>query len=167
MVRMSILIMPAKREEIGVVENLARFYIYDMSEFMGWRCPETGLFGGCDEFFDDWRAGTNSPFVLRVEGELAGFAGVKAADVNGRPGHCIQEFFILRKFRRRGLGKAAAEALFRRFPGPWLVEQLARNVAAQAFWRAVVADYTSGEFTTLEYMHPAWGRMASICFAGG
>ena len=164
---MNVEITPGDAEQIEVVQNLARFYIYDMSEFMGWRCSKTGLFGGCDELFDDWRAGTNHPFVVRGDGELAGFAGVKAVDVDGKPGHCIQEFFVLRKFRRRGLGKKVAVELFERFPGRWLVQHLAQNSDAKGFWGAVVAAYAAGKLTASDEMHPDWGKMTSIRFANG
>lgn len=161
---MDLSITPADRRHLPIVQNLARFYIYDMSEFMGWRCPESGLFGGCDEFFEDWQRNVNHPFVIRARGELAGFAGVKAMQVDNVAGHCIQEFFMLRKFRRQGLGKRAAEDIFSRFPGAWHIEQLAMNAPAQAFWRAVVSAYTHGAFTCGDTMHPVWGPMTHVRF---
>ena len=99
---------PASLQDLPVAQNLAAFYIYDMSEFLGWPCPESGLFGGCDEFFEDWQAEKNHPYLVRCGGELAGFAGVKATE----DGHCVQEFFILRKFRRHGVGRQVAVGLF-------------------------------------------------------
>jgi predicted acetyltransferase len=45
------------------------------------------------------------------------------------------------------VGRAAAVALFNRFPGRWEVAQLEANTAAQAFWRRVIGDYTGGDYT--------------------
>lgn len=162
---MDIKVTSAKIDQIEMVQNLARFYIYDMSEFMGWRCPETGLFGGCDDFFDDWKAGKNAPFLISVCGELAGFAGVKPLLLDGIEGHCVQEFFILRKFRRKGLGQSVAIDLFGQFPGEWLVQYFTDNLDAAHFWPRVVSDCTTGVFTTIEEINPAWGKMASIRFS--
>ena len=156
-------IIPAEIGDLPMVENLARFYIYDMSEFMGWPCPASGLYGGCDEFFDDWRAGANEPLLLRIGGEIAGFAGVKQIDIDGQAGHCIQEFFVIRKFRRRGVGREVAVELFRQHPGPWKAEQLAGNTLAERFWRAVITDHTGDQFT--ELTRPSqWGDMNVITF---
>ncbi len=149
----------ASIQDLPVAQNLARFYIYDMSEFLGWACPPTGLFGGCDEFFEDWKTGKNHPYLIRAGNELVGFAGVKACE----NGHCIQEFFILRKFRRQGIGRRIAVALFEAFLGDWTIQQLAKNAPAVGFWRAVVRDYTEGEFT--EHVEPSeWGPMNTIRF---
>ena len=46
--------------------------------------------------------------------------------------------FVLRKYRRAGIGTIAARALFARFPGRWQVRQLAMNAAATAFWRRAI-----------------------------
>jgi len=130
-----------------------------MSEFLGWACPATGLFGGCDEFFEDWKAGTNHPYLIKAGSELAGFAGVKAYE----EGHCIQEFFVLRKFRRQGVGRRIAIELFEKFPGDWRVQQLAKNTPAIGFWRAVVRDYTGDEWA--EHVESGeWGPMNTIRF---
>ena len=155
-------IIPAQEANLPVVENLARFYVYDMSEFMGWAVPAGGLFGGCDAFFDDWRGGRNHPFLIRVDGELAGFAGVSGA---GSPAgeRSIQEFFVLRKFRHRGIGRAVALRLFEMFVGRWHVSQLAANTPALAFWRDVIRKFTGGR---LEEAAEAseWGEMNVIRF---
>jgi predicted acetyltransferase/N-acetylglutamate synthase-like GNAT family acetyltransferase len=161
--RSNIQVLPAKAGDLPVVENLSRLYIYDLSELGGWRCPDSGLFGGCDEFFEDWRVGNNRPFVMRAAGQLAGFAGVKAlSDARGIE-HDMQEFFILRKFRRRGVGQHVALRLFEQFRGRWRVRQIACNTPAIAFWRRIIADYTGNRFAQTCEPSP-WGEMNVIRF---
>ncbi|HEY3340708.1 MAG TPA: GNAT family N-acetyltransferase, partial [Anaerolineae bacterium] len=58
-------LVEASDQYFPVVQALSAYYIYDMSEYLGWRCPESGHFGGCDEFFADWQAGRNHPYILR------------------------------------------------------------------------------------------------------
>ncbi len=135
---MTLTLHPATDTDRPVIENLSSYYIYDMSEFAGWPCSEGGLYGGCDEFFADWRAGLNDPFLMRVDGELAGFCGVKL-HADGVT-HEIAEFFLLRKFRHRGLAQQIARELFARFPGPWHIEALVVNTPAVRFWGAVTKD---------------------------
>lgn len=156
-------VVPAKLGDLSIAENLSSLYIHDMSELMGWRCPETGRFGGADEFFEDWRAGRNRPYLIRVGKELAGFTGLR--EVDDAHGHQwdIPEFFILRKFRRRGVGSHVAVHLFDGHRGNWRVAQLMGNTRAVAFWRAIIGDYTGGKFTETREPSP-WGEMNYIRF---
>ena len=41
--------------------------------------------------------------------------------------HDMAEFFVMRKYRRHGIGIVAARELFARFPGDWQVRQLTAN----------------------------------------
>ena len=159
---MSIELTAATDADDQIVRNLSAYYIYDFTEYTGWSCPENGLFAGCDELFDDWRAGKNHPFIIRVDGELAGFAGV-AYDDSGE--YFIQEFFVLRKFRRRGVGKSVAFMLFDRFPGKWKVQQLTANTPAVGFWRVTIDEYTSGVFTDDGVADSPWGTMSTLRFS--
>ena len=154
-------LVPAEKADVPVVRNLSRLYIYDMSESSGWACPKTGLFGGCDGFFDDWQAGRNQAFVIRVDGELAGFAGTKQID-EGTGAHCVQEFFVLRKFRRKGVGRLTANMLFDAHPGPWRVDRLACNGPAVGFWTSVISGHpTVHSLTAAE--RPAVPAVACLC----
>ena len=161
--RLGVEVVPAREEDLPVVRNMSALYIHDMSEWMGWPCPESGLFGGCDEFFEDWEAGRNHPYLIRVDGELAGFAGVAQIASGSDPEHCIQEFFVLRKFRRRGIGREVATRLFDAHPGRWIVRALASNAPAVAFWRAVIASYAHGSAETAECLSQ-WGMQKTIRF---
>lgn len=58
---MHIEILEARDEDFPIVQNLVRFYIYDLSGIMGWDCPESGLFGGCDELPEYWQ--TQNPLT--------------------------------------------------------------------------------------------------------
>jgi predicted acetyltransferase len=78
----------------------------------------------------------------------------------------MQEFFVLRKFRRRGVGRRVALDLFARYAGPWRVEQLSGNAPAVLFWRRVIADHTRGRCTERVRESP-WGPMNVIEFEGG
>ncbi|MBM3236702.1 GNAT family N-acetyltransferase [Candidatus Poribacteria bacterium] len=149
--KMNIEILEARDNDIPVLQNLARFYVYDMSEYMGWRCPEDGLFGCRDDDF--WGDKRNHFFVVRVDRELAGFAVIEEIDEYESADYDVAEFFILRKFRRRGVGRHVAHTLFDRFRGNWQVRQLPDNLPAPIFWRKVISEYTLGNYEeSLEFL---------------
>jgi len=68
----------------------------------------------------------------------------------------MAEFFVMRSYRRRGVGLAAAFAAFDRFKGPWEVRQRDENVAAIAFWRRAIHDYTRGNYREVRWDGPEW-----------
>ena len=55
---MRIEIPEATEADFPVVQNLVRFYVYDMASVAGWRCPEDGLYGGCDDLPEYWWPGS-------------------------------------------------------------------------------------------------------------
>ena len=90
------------------------------------------------------------PLAFREGGRPAGFALVAQAPYpHMAPAHDYRmcEFFVLKRARRRGVGRQAARAIFAMFPGVWEVSELPRNGDAVSFWRAVIGEYTGGVFT--------------------
>jgi len=125
-------IVPATFGDKSVLRHLIELYAYDFSEFTDEDINEHGSFGY--RYFDHyWTEPDRHPFLFRVDGRIAGFAFVRS----GRP-HDMAEFFVLRKYRGRGVGMHAARSLFATFPGDWQVRQLAANAPAIAFWRAAI-----------------------------
>ena len=57
-----------------IIRNLVHYYIYDMSEYMGWDCDAEGRWDGCSELPDYWVRQDHHPYVIRVDGSVAGFA---------------------------------------------------------------------------------------------
>jgi predicted acetyltransferase len=53
--------------------------------------------------------------------------------------HALAEFFILRKYRRLGIGSQAAKLVFERFPGRWEMAVMKNNRPALSFWRCTIA----------------------------
>lgn len=81
-------------------------------------------------------------FLIRCAGEVAGFAFAthevaERADLTTMD---VAEFFILRRYRRFGVGRRAATLLWNKFPGRWTVRVAASNDGALVFWDAVIAE---------------------------
>jgi predicted acetyltransferase len=68
----------------------------------------------------------------------------------------VDNFFVLRKYRRKGVGAAAAMRTFDMFPRKWEVRELAKNAAAIAFWRRTVAEYTRGRYVEVTFDDERW-----------
>lgn len=149
---MAVDIIPATLNDKPILRNLMELYLYDFSEYENSDVDEHGRYGY--EWLDHyWTEPERHPFMIRVEGKLAGFVLVRDLDPTAVPvTHSIAEFFVLKKYRRHGIGREAAFAIFNRFPGRWNVCQEEANLPAQTFWRKVIAEYTQGNYTE-EHLH--------------
>ncbi len=139
---MNLELLSATAKDLSVVKNLVRYYIYDMSEYMGWDCNNQGQWDGCDDLTEYWDKSDHHPFVVRIDNSIAGFAMVRIyPEETDR--HEIGEFFIARKFKGRGAGKICSFRLFDKFPGKWIVRVLDSNTGARLFWDKVINKYTN------------------------
>jgi predicted acetyltransferase len=129
---MDVAVLEALDDDRTVVRRLLQLYHYDFSEFDGADVNPHGeyLHTYLDEY---WTDADRKAFLFRIDGALAGFALVFTGDP-----HDLAEFFVMRKYRRCGVGAQAAAALFERFPGRWIVRQELTNPAATAFWRKAI-----------------------------
>ena len=145
------------------VARLMQLYLHDMSVYTGTRPDADGSFAYpyLDAYWtDEGRAEGRVPLLLLADGELAGFALRTASSrlSHDGPTSNVAEFFILRSWRGVGVGRAAARALFDRFPGRWEVAQLRANTPARAFWRTVIGEYTNGAYIQHALADDPWGR---------
>ncbi len=147
----------ASIQQKPILERLMQLYLYDFSEIHPGDVNQDGIFEYTylDSF---WSEPDRFPFLIYVDDKLAGF--VLAAEYSylqvTRETRCIAEFFVMRKYRRQGVGKKAAFQTFDMFPGKWEVGQIRANVAAQGFWRSVIGEYTSGQFTETDLDNERW-----------
>jgi predicted acetyltransferase len=149
-----------------VVKNLVPYYIYDMSEHLGWSCTPDGRFDGCVDLESYWHGAGRHAFVLRAGREPAGFVLILAEHDEPDVEFSVTDFFLLRKFRGRGVGERIAHELFERFPGRWKVEQFAENKPAVAFWRTVIDRYCDGRFEQRSG-RSQWGPLNVLLFRSG
>lgn len=132
---------------IDVIKNLMQFYMYDFSEYIDYDVEDDGFYTPYPDL-DDYRneGAGNFPFIIKKNEKYIGFALVKKHQ-SFEKYFSIAEFFIMKKHRRSGIGKAAAKQLFKLYQGDWQVRQRENNIPAQQFWRNVINDYTNGDFT--------------------
>jgi predicted acetyltransferase len=136
---------------------LFELYVYDFSELLGLDVGEDGRFRlpALDGYRTDPR---RHAFLIRVDERLAGFAlVVEGSRLTGDEAvRDVAEFFVMRRYRRHGVGEQAARWLFDRFRGAWEVRQKAENKAATAFWRRAIGRYTGERFEEVEWDDARW-----------
>ena len=149
---------PSQRETLA---NLVQLYIHDFSEFLSAQrklaVEENGRFADLLRLDEYWSAADRSVWFIRAGGQLAGFA------LLNRHSHCnrpvdfnMGEFFVMRTFRRNGVGTRAAIDLVRMHAGQWEIAVSARNPPALAFWPRVVAATNAREVEQIEGDGEAW-----------
>jgi predicted acetyltransferase len=136
-------VIPATLEQEPVLANLLELYAYDFSEFHDLILGEDGRFG-YESLPRYWSEPNRHPFLVRNDGKLAGFALVKrGSEVSGNDtAWDMAEFFVLRGYRRRGIGTQTAHQLWRQFSGLWEVRVMESNVSACQFWARAISTYT-------------------------
>jgi predicted acetyltransferase len=156
-------------QERPVLERLAQLYMYDFTEHAHGDVDDDGRFSyiDFDEFFGK---PVYHPFLIRVDGKLAGFALVCRSEALRDAEEAVwwmEEFFVMRKYRNRGVGERVAAQLFEKLGGTWEVGQVPTNVGAQAFWRKVVGRYTAGDYEEFELSDERWHGPVQYFHADG
>lgn len=142
---MKIEITPASLDDKPLLQRMMEFYQYDFSEYEDSDLDSHGTYGypWLDHY---WGEEGRYPFLILVDKKLAGFVLVNQFNYLPNSEWSIAEFLVMRKYRRKGVGKAAAFFVFDTFRGVWEVHQIENNVPAQRFWRKIVSEYTGGKF---------------------
>lgn len=124
-----------------VLRNLLHLYLYDLSEFKRSDVNGHGFFEypRLDQY---WTDNTCHPFFILVQGHIAGFVLIYQNDSSTERRSVISEFFVMRKYRRMGVGRYAARSALELFPGAWEVSEIPENLPSQVFWRMVIQDVT-------------------------
>ena len=117
----------------STLRNLLELYNYDFSEFEPDDVNDNGLYEY--KYLDHyWTEAGRHPFFIRVEGKLAGLALVRETDTqDNQKVFTMADFFVMKKYRHRGVGRTAANELFTTFRGTWKVAQIEENKPAQLF----------------------------------
>jgi predicted acetyltransferase len=135
-------ITPALPEQEPVLANLLELYAHDFSEFTELELGADGRFG-YKHLSLYWIESTRHPFLVKVNDNLAGLVFLsRGSQINGDPDTWdMAEFFIVRGYRRLGIGMKVAHDIWRRFPGRWEVRVIDRNQKAREFWGRAITEF--------------------------
>jgi predicted acetyltransferase len=138
----------ASLDSAELLSNLLGLYVHDMSEFYPVEIGVDGRFR-YEKLPLYWsERDTHFPYLVHFGGHLAGFAlATRGSPASADPEDLdVAEFFVLRRYRRSGIGRQAAFLLWNGLPGHWVVRVSSGNRQGLAFWRATVDEYTRGAF---------------------
>jgi predicted acetyltransferase len=135
-------VIPALPEQETILANMLELYAHDFSEFVDLTLGPDGRFG-YKRLHLYWEEPGRYPFIIMVDGQLAGFVFVRGgSEVSNDPDVWdMAEFFVVRGFRRLGVGMKAAREIWRKFPGRWEVRVMDRNQKAREFWRHAINEF--------------------------
>ena len=123
----------------AILERLLQLELYDVGMEPG---PDGLIDWGesLDKFFDDPSC---IPLFLKMHGQLAGLALLKLNRKLPGPdrktcttANLLEEFYVMRPHRRKGLGTRAMDLVLRDYPGQWIVTTWPDSQRVR-FWRYV------------------------------
>lgn len=134
-------------EQKSLLVQLMELYMHEFSVYENIDINEYGYYG-YGHIDDYWNEDGRFPYLIRVDNKIAGFALVcpHCDYISGENSRCIGEFFIMPKYRRKGIGLYVATKLFNNHPGFWEVCYLRNNLLAANFWKKVVEKYTNNDY---------------------
>jgi len=155
----NVAVVPAAPEQEPILANLLELYAHDFSEFHGIEIGSDGRFG-YKHLPLYWSETDRHPFLVTMDGRLAGLVLVKrGSEVSGdATAWDIAEFFVLRGYRRRGIGTQVAHQVWKQFPGRWEVRVMESNLSALPFWVNAISEFTGEEIrpTRIERGTECW-----------
>jgi predicted acetyltransferase len=135
---------PCGAEDLDVVARLVDENRRDLAAFRPYAAAE-------DDPYEHLEAYVREPgreaCLVRVDDELAGFTMTRVLETTERE---VVEFFVVRRWRRQGVGQQVAATMLRRHPGRWLVTHDEANAPAARFWPATIRSVADGEVAVCE-----------------
>lgn len=136
-----ITIFEASVGEKELLRNFLALYLHDLSEYTErLDINRQGFFDyrDLDKYF--YRKFL-IPLLYQVNRQPAGFILLDQKPYTPKNiDYFINEFFILKKYRRKGIAKMVIKELFTIYPGRYLVLQLSSNLPAINFWHKVYEE---------------------------
>ncbi|SDO69723.1 GNAT family N-acetyltransferase [Pseudomonas jinjuensis] len=137
----SIELLPTGPEHIGLIRNLYQFYAYESSDWEQEDVEIDGRFYIHEEHLARyWQEPHWSASLILVDGFIAGFLLVERSELPGIDALELADLFVLKKYRRRGIGRAVARQTLLGGESDWLVRFYRQDETALAFWRAVLDE---------------------------
>jgi predicted acetyltransferase len=162
----AIQVAPASPEQEPIIANLLELYAHDFSEFHHLELAADGRFGYPDLPLY-WSEPDRHAFLVTVNGNLAGMVLVKRGSEVSDDARVwdVGEFFIVRGYRRRGIGMKVAHEVWRRFPGQWEVRVMESNRDAFKFWQRAITTFIGGTIqpARIEKDGECWHVLAFEC----
>ena len=140
---MKLELIKATIDQKALLANLLELYAYDFTEFYDLDIGDNGFYG-YESLPLYWTDPDRFPYLIYISNQLAGFLLVQKGPAvsDNTEVYDISEFFIMRKYKRRGAGTCAALKVWEQFKGEWQVRVLLDNERACIFWPQAIKKFT-------------------------
>ncbi|MGX6960860.1 MAG: GNAT family N-acetyltransferase [Rickettsia endosymbiont of Pentastiridius leporinus] len=141
-------LIPATLADYPLIQNMGRFYIYELSRNCGfesdeydWSLPKDGLYEAND-FKKYFVEPNREAYLIKANNEITGFVLLNKTGTHNK----IDEFFIIARFQNKGIGSQVARQIWQIHQGLWEVSVLPENKPAHMFWRNTINKLTKGNY---------------------
>lgn len=148
---MNIEVIKVSLVEEPILGNLLKMYCYEWSQYNKFDVNDKGEYEFEHHLSDYLDKKNHYPFFLKVDGILAGFILIDDDFVlHKNYDYAMGEFFVMYKYRREGVGRYAAKAIFDMFHGKWEIGRHPHNAGSVKFWDSVLSEYTGGKYEVVK-----------------
>ena len=143
---MTVQLRKVQEEEKPVLISLFNYYMYEFSDLTKSKLQANGSYLKDTELIDRyWIKANHYPYFIVADGDLAGFVFIRQYPSED----CvfdIDQFFVLKRFARLGIGSIAFKISLKLYPGNWVVRVMKENERGLLFWKSAIGAETKGDF---------------------
>ena len=153
---MQIQLVPASAAQRPLIRNLYQFYAYDSSDWEGEDVETDGRFYIHEAHLARyWQEPGWSAQLILADGFIAGFLLIERCELPGIDAAEFADLFILRKYRRRGIGRALFQQLVCASGEPWVISLYRDDPLGMPFAQALLGELPSHWWRALPSPEPA------------
>ena len=137
---------PATIHQKGTIVEFLDLYVHELRNLLGIDVKEHDIvaFSDLDQY---WELEDHHPFLVYVDKKCIGFALVNKKTKLLSGAYAFKEYFLLKRYRGKGIGKAAALDILARFPGEWEMSELEKDTALIHFWRNFIRECVNDNYS--------------------
>ncbi|MDX5371447.1 MAG: GNAT family N-acetyltransferase [Pseudomonadaceae bacterium] len=138
---MQIELLPTTAEQLPLIANLYQYYAYESSDWEQEDVETDGRFYiHVPHLRRYWQEPEWSAQLILADGFIAGFLLIERSELPGIDALELADLFILKKYRRLGIGRALAERTLCQGERAWLVRFYRQDELAAAFCQRVLGE---------------------------
>lgn len=141
---MEISLKIANIEDKELILGMFSYYLYDMSRYTGWDIDAFGKIPFDNSIIDPYfKHEDHYPYFITVDNNIAGFILLRKYPYN-KTVLDVGQFFVLGKYKGKGIGFKALKLGWELYPGSWQVRVLEANSGAKEFWLKAISRLNPG-----------------------
>lgn len=138
---MQIELLTTSADQQPLIANLYQYYAYESSD---WEQEDVEVDGRfyihAPHLQRYWQEPDWSASLVLVDGFIAGFLLIERSELPGIDALEFADLFILKKYRRLGIGRALVEQVIVAGGGSWLVSFYEQDALARQFWQRLLTE---------------------------